>query len=216
MAAPARKNDPRPSIGLVSDADRAAELLHPMRRQLMDGLREPGSASGLARRLGLPRQQVNYHLRELEKAGLVELVEERRKGNCTERIVRAAARAYLIDPQLIGELASGGGDPGDRFSSAYLTQAAARAVRDIASLREKADAEGKTVATFALEADVRFDSAAARNAFAEELANEVARLIAKHHDETSKGGRAFRLLVGVRPAVDAGHNTKDTDREETT
>lgn len=201
---PAPERQIAPALGLVSDAGRAAELLHPLRRQLMDGLREPNSASGLARRLDLPRQQVNYHLRELEKAGLVELVEERKKGNCTERIVRAAARAYLINPQLIGELASGGGSPEDRLSSAYLVNAAARAVRDVTTLRERADAAGKSIATFALEADVRFASATARSAFADELANEVARLIAKHHNDQAPGGRTFRLLVGVRPAPDPG------------
>jgi biotin operon repressor len=38
---------------------------------------EPDSGSGVARRIGMPRQQVNYHLRELEKPGLVKFVEER-------------------------------------------------------------------------------------------------------------------------------------------
>lgn len=179
----------------------------------MDGLREPESASGLARRFSLPRQQVNYHLRELEKAGLVELVEERKKGNCTERIVRAAARAYLIDPQLLGELASGGGSPEDRLSSAFLVNAAARAVRDVTVLRERADAAGKSIATFAMEADVRFASASARSAFAEELANEVGRLIAKHHNDDAPGGRTFRLLVGVRPALDSDSQGKPQGAE---
>ena len=43
----------------------------------------------MGRDLGLSRQKVNYHLRALEDAGLVEHVEDRRRGNCTERIVRA-------------------------------------------------------------------------------------------------------------------------------
>ncbi len=199
----------RPAIGLVGDADRAAELLHPIRRRLIDGLKAPDSASGLARRFELPRQKVNYHLRELEKVGLVELVEERRKGNCTERIVRATARAFLVDPQLIGSLGAEGASPEDRFSSAYFVHAAASAVRDVARLREKASGEGKSIATFTLEADVRFATAAARSAFAEELANEVARLVAKHHDESATAGRDFRLLVGVRPAI-----TRDLEKED--
>ena len=62
------------------------------RLRLVRELVEPDSAAGLAKRLGLPRQRLNYHLRELEAAGLLELVEERRRGNCVERIVRAVAR----------------------------------------------------------------------------------------------------------------------------
>ena len=57
----------------------AAALLRPMRRLVLEHLKEPESAAGLARRLDIPRQRLNYHLRELEKQGLVECVEERRR-----------------------------------------------------------------------------------------------------------------------------------------
>ena len=61
----------------------------------------PDSASGLARKLEMTRQKLNYHLREMEKQGLVELFEEKKKGNCTERLVRATARSYLLRPEII-------------------------------------------------------------------------------------------------------------------
>ena len=64
--------------------------------RLLAELAEPASATMLAARVGLPRQKVNYHLRALERHGLVELVEERRKGNCTERVLRATAASYVI------------------------------------------------------------------------------------------------------------------------
>jgi DNA-binding transcriptional ArsR family regulator len=66
-------------------------LLDPERRRLLEALREePDSASGLARRLDDSRQRLNYHLRTLEEAGLVELREERRRGNCVERALTEA------------------------------------------------------------------------------------------------------------------------------
>ena len=52
--------------------------------------------------LGLPRQNVNYHLKALERHGLVELVEERKKGNMTERMLRATALSYAISPAALG------------------------------------------------------------------------------------------------------------------
>ena len=76
----------------------AVALLQPGRIDLLRMLAEPDSAAGLARKLGLPRQQINYHLRELERHGLVELVEERRKGNVTERVLQATAASYVISP----------------------------------------------------------------------------------------------------------------------
>jgi hypothetical protein len=76
---------------------------------------------------------------------------------------------------------------------------AARAIRDLAALRSRADAAGKKIATLTLQADVRFASAGARHGFARELSSELARLAAKYHDETMPGGRRFRFFVGGYP-----------------
>jgi DNA-binding transcriptional ArsR family regulator len=77
---------------VVIDDPAAAEVsLDPVRARLLAELVEPGSAAAVAQRVGLPRQKVNYHLRALERHGLLELVEERKKGNCTERMLRATA-----------------------------------------------------------------------------------------------------------------------------
>src|SRR5271165_5200603 len=80
------------ALQIVQNPEKAAVLLQPGRLDLLVRLAEPDSAAGLARRMGMPRQKVNYHLRELEREGFVELFEERRKGNCLERVVRATAR----------------------------------------------------------------------------------------------------------------------------
>src|SRR5258707_15834865 len=70
----------------------AAAALSPFRLGLLKGLQQPESASGLARRLGLPRQQGNYHLRELERAGFIEVSEARQRRGCIERIMRLTSR----------------------------------------------------------------------------------------------------------------------------
>ena len=189
------------ALDLIQQPGRAAALLHPMRLRLLENLRQPDSATGLARRLRLPRQKVNYHLRELEKARLVELVEERRKGNCIERVVRATARYYLINPAALGKLAADPAELQDRFSSAYLVAVAARAIGDLATLRQRAERAGKRLATFTLESQVRFASAADRSAFTEELANQLARLVAKYHKEKTPGGRRFQFFLGAYPAI---------------
>ncbi len=190
----------RSPMTVVRDHARAAHLLDPMRVSLLERLNEPGSASSLARDLGLPRQRINYHLRELEKAGFVEFVEERRRGNCVERLVKATARSYLISPEVLGALGRTPEEQQDRFSASYLMAAAARILRDLSGQAARAAAAKKRVATLTLEAEVRFASAEARNAFAEELAAAVARLTARYHDATTPGGRSFRLVVGSYPA----------------
>ncbi len=185
---------------VVRDSARAVHLMDPMRVALIARLAEAGSASSLARDLGLPRQRINYHLRELEKAGLLELVEERRKGNCVERVVKATARSYLISPEVLGALGRTPEEQQDRFSASYLMAAAGRMLHDLAETSSKAAAAKKRLATLTLEADIRFASADARTAFAEELSAALARLVAKYHDSATAGGRTFHLVVGAYPA----------------
>lgn len=192
-------SQPASPLNVIADAGGAAAMLHPLRMQLLSALREPGSAASLAGRLGLPRQKVNYHLRALERHGLVELVEERRKGNCNERILRATARQYVISPETVGALAADPAQIRDRFSSAYLTALVARALRDLGILRERADRAGKALATFSLQADVRFASPERRSAFTRDLARLVAGLVEKYHDDRSEQGRSFRFLLGAYP-----------------
>jgi len=192
------------SLQVVADPARAARALSPIRRQALAALAEaPDSATGLAQRLGTTRQRLNYHLRELEKAGFLELVEERRKGNCTERVLRAKARHWLIDPCALAAI---GGDPlppADRFSATYLVALAARAIRELAGLVGKAAEGRKRLATLAIDADVRLGRPSDFPAFANDLARAVAEVIVRHQDDDASGGRRFRVLAGAWPGEDS-------------
>ncbi|HVR38721.1 MAG TPA: helix-turn-helix domain-containing protein [Thermoanaerobaculia bacterium] len=188
------------ALELVDESARASAILNPMRMRILDALREPGSATTVAKELGLARQKVNYHLRELEKAGFLEEIEQRRSGNCIERIVRAKATHYLIHPEVLGRLATDPNAIADRFSSTYLIALAAEAIRDVAAAQEKATRARKKLATFSLQTDVRFATAEDRRAFTEALANAVAKLVARYHDDETEGGRAYRFLIGAYPA----------------
>jgi DNA-binding transcriptional ArsR family regulator len=182
-------------------------VLRSLRFRLLERLAAPASAAALARTMGESRQNVAYHLRTLEREGLVELVEERQRGNCRERIVRATARAYLVGAQALGALAGSPHALPDRLSSGYLVAVAAQAVREVAVLRQEAQAAGKPLATLTLQTDVRFATSGDRAAFAEELASAVAELAARYHRPSAASGRTFRVLVGAYPAPppDKGH-----------
>ena len=52
-------------LDVVRELGRASVLLNPLRLRILRELREADSASGLSRRLGPPRQKLNYHLRRL-------------------------------------------------------------------------------------------------------------------------------------------------------
>ncbi|GAA3459950.1 ArsR/SmtB family transcription factor [Saccharothrix longispora] len=188
-------------VAVIEDPAAAEVSLDPVRVRLLAELAEPNSATTLAAKVGLPRQKVNYHLRTLERHGLVELAEERRKGNMTERVMRATAASYVISPTALAAVQPDPGRSPDRLSARWLLAVAARLVRDVGTLITGSTKAGKRVATFALDGEVRFASAADRAAFAEELAVAVTGLVAKYHDERAEGGRAHRVVVAVHPDI---------------
>lgn len=183
-------------------------MLDPLRLRMLEHLQSPNSATGLAKVMKMPRQRVNYHLRELERHKLVEFVEERRKGNCNERIVRATATSYVINPATLGSLASDPAMIEDRFSSTYQVAVAAKAIRDLAVLEKRATSVRKKLPTLTLQVSVRFAGPEAQQGFARDLTNALAELTAKYHDESTTGGRVFEFYVGGYPAI-----TKSDDAE---
>ncbi|MEY2477262.1 MAG: hypothetical protein QOG87_2577 [Actinomycetota bacterium] len=188
-------------VAVIADPAAAEVSLDPVRARLLAELSEPSSAAGLAQRVGLPRQKVNYHLRALERHGLVELVEERRKGNCTERIVQASAASYLISPAAFAPVAPDPERAPDQLSARWLLALAGQLVRDVGELVSGAAQTRHRLATFAADGDIRFASAADRAAFTEELAAAVTSLVARYHDEHAPKGRAHRIVIAVHPAV---------------
>jgi DNA-binding transcriptional ArsR family regulator len=195
-------------VAVIQDPAAAEVSLDPIRARLLAELAEPASATMLAARVGLPRQRVNYHLRSLEQHGLVELVAERRKGNCTERLLRATAASYVISPAALDAVAPDPARSPDRLSARWLLAVASRLVRETGELITGAAKAGKPLATFAIDGEVRFASAADRAAFAQELASAVTALVGKYHDETAAGGREHRVIVAVHPSVSTP--TKET------
>ncbi len=171
---------------LLQEPERVRTALSPLRRSLLTRLREPSSATRLAAELGIPRQRVNYHLRELERAGLLELVEERKRRGCTERVL--VAREFVVDPAVIGEAA----DAQDRFAAAHLVHTAAGVVRDVARMQDAAEQQGERLLTFTIEAEVGFAEPADLDRFVEALARTAAAFDAP--------GRRYRVVVGGHPA----------------
>ncbi|MEV0146816.1 MULTISPECIES: helix-turn-helix domain-containing protein [unclassified Nonomuraea] len=195
-------------VAVIEDPAAAEASLDPMRSRLLAELVEPNSATTLAARVGLARQKVNYHLRTLEKHGLVELVEERRKGNVTERVMRATAASFVISPVALAAVQPDPNRSPDRLSAGWLLAVAARLVRDLGELVTGAVRARKRVATFGIDGEVRFASAADRAAFAEELTSFVTALVGRYHDESAEGGRPHRLVVAVHPSVGSARSAQ--------
>ncbi|MGO4382702.1 winged helix-turn-helix domain-containing protein [Specibacter sp. RAF43] len=188
-------------IAVIADPGVAEASLDPIRSRLLAELRSPASAAAVAARIGLPRQKVNYHLKALERHGLVELVQERRKGNVTERIMGSTARSYVISPAALPGVAPDPSLAPNRLSARWLLAVAARLVTDVGTLITGAERANKRLATFALDGELTFATAADRAAFVAELSADVARLVEKYHSATAGGGRHHRLVVALHPSI---------------
>ncbi len=185
---------------------RACALLQPLRLSLLALARQPASSSELARRLGLPRQRVNYHVRALERAGFLRAAGRARRRNLIEQKFVATARAYLLSPMILGPLAPDWRQIQDTASADYLLALAEQVRADLVRASEQADAEGEPLATFSLKSQFRFERPAQRDEFAAALRRAVVDVIARHStpNRTENGrpgrGRPYRLVIACYPA----------------
>jgi DNA-binding transcriptional ArsR family regulator len=181
---------------VIDDPAAAAAALDPIRARLLAELAEPGSAASLALRVGIARQKVNYHLRALEAHGLVHLTEERKRGGITERVLQATALSYVVSPAALGATGADPAKTADHLSAGYLLAVAGRIVAEVGDLARRADASGRRLPTMVVDTEIRFRTAEARAAFADDLTAAVLDLVTRyHHDE----GRPHRLIVAAHP-----------------
>ena len=181
---------------LLGDPEQLRKALSPLRRELLERLRTPASAIELAGELSIPRQKLGYHLRQLEEAGLIELVETRRRRGFTERVLRTTAGVFVIDPDILTSTATPKPDNA-RHASDHLVGVASAAVRDVVRMQTSADRAGTRLLTYTLESEVRFAEPGDVARFTEALAAAMAEVIEQFD---SPAGRRFRVLAAGYPA----------------
>lgn len=115
--------------------------------------------------------------------------------------MRATATSYVISPLALAAVQPDPGRFRDQLSARWMLAVAARLVRDVGTLITGAAKARKRLATYALDGEVRFASAADRAAFVEELTQGIGALIAKYHDQDAPGGREHRIVVALHPTV---------------
>lgn len=192
------------SVEVIADPQTALVALEPMRSQLLAELTEPASAAALAGRLGLPRQKVNYHVRALEERGLVREAGTRQWGGLKERLLVASAGSYLVSPAALGRAAADPSRDLDRLSASYLIALGGRIVREVGDLVRRARAADKSLATLAIDTEIRFRSPTERAQFSDELVRAVTALAARYHDDAAPAGRLHRLVVVAHPVAHEG------------
>lgn len=184
------------AVALLTEPDQVRTLAHPVRSELLNALRGPDTAAGLARRVGRSRQNVSYHLKALEKAGLVRHVGERRKGNFVEQLFEAVARRFVVSPRFAADPERLSEVFGDQVSLAQLAGLGERLQRDSAALVERAAEAGERIASATVDVEVRFADEAARAAFLADTVEMLTTLLEKHG---SADGDPYRVALAAWP-----------------
>ena len=120
---------------MVDSVDQAAVMLKPMRVALLREMAEPRTCPELAELFGETAQKMYYHVKTMERAGLVERSGERSVNGIAEGFYRARATSYWLSPRLVRRL-GGTAAVRDQTSLRMLAGHAEDLLEDVARLAE--------------------------------------------------------------------------------
>ena len=174
------------SVALITNPEHAIALTE-MRRRILEALDQTDSATGLAGTLGATRQKVNYHLRELEKAGFVELAEVRQRRGLKERVMRRTSDVVLIDPAAFSGLEL---ERPDAIGLSGVIVTAASLIRQSAAVGAGASKGDESVAAATLDGEIRVESPARLK----DMLGEIAEVVSRYDSPT---GLELRVTTTV-------------------
>jgi len=192
--------------------EQALALLNPLRGEILAQLSAPASAAEIARQLGETAQRINYHLKALEKVGLVRRVGSRQVRNLVEILYQAIAKKFVLAESL-------GSQPGtaqklkDQSALAHLVAASERIKRDALLLLEHSE-QDEQVPSAALHLQVELPDAEARSAFVEEYAAMVQQLVERYRQPDAVGS-AYQVFLAVYPKpLEGGQSDEQANRPQ--
>lgn len=98
----------------IDDAETLEMLVDPLRVEMIERLFDPASVTELAEAMKVPRTRLYHHIRLLEEAGMIRVVETRQRGAIPEKVYRAAAKTYTPSERFLAE------SPPDQFAAAIV------------------------------------------------------------------------------------------------
>ncbi|MBD0383719.1 ArsR/SmtB family transcription factor [Paenibacillus sedimenti] len=180
----------------IESPEQATMLLNPLRGEIIAQLMEPASAAEVARQLGESAQRINYHLKALEKAGLVQKVGTRQVRNLVEVLFRSIAKTFVLaeslsmKPETVQRLK-------DQGSLAHLITTSERIKRDAMLLMEQSDAN-EVIPSASLALHVNLADEQQRQAFVEEYTAMVQQLVSRYTG-TPNEDSTYQVLLAVYP-----------------
>lgn len=129
----------------LQNVEQLRTVADPLRIRIFESLaRQPMTATQVGDELNIPAPKAHYHVRELERIGLVRLVETRERSGILEKYYRAVARNLQAPPQLLQS-----SDP-DEIAGAITEMFANVSQSLLTALRHIAAEKGESFESYAL------------------------------------------------------------------
>jgi hypothetical protein len=122
----------------------------------------------------------------------------------------------MVSPAAMGPVGVDPARNADRLSASYLIALAARIVREVSGLLHRSEELDKRLPTLSIDTVIRFRSPVDRAVFSKDLAEAVAALAGRYHDESAPGGRPHRLVVVAHPLSQPSPSALPTPKKEST
>ena len=149
-----------------------------------------------------PRQVINYHVRELARAGFLRRAGRARKRGLTEQRYVVSAQAYVLAPEVLGAMDATAADPAtaDKAGAAYMLMLATRLQRELSESWRRANASSTPLPLLALDTEFGFSSAADRARFAQALSKAITTVVAEHTTPADRSAEGrYRMVLGCYP-----------------
>jgi len=161
-------------VMLVEKPEQAEALLNPLRLELLRRSDEPRTCTELAKALGETPQKIYYHVKVLERAGVLRKVEERRVRAIQEGYYQVTARSYWLAPSLVGRI--GPQRARDQMSLGFLLGLAEELQTDVGRLA----ATERETHSLGFSAQIRLAKPAERTAFLTDVQNAIQSIARKY------------------------------------
>jgi len=189
----------------IEDVDQAAALLKPQRIEMLKLMDHPRTCLELGKIFGETPQKINYHIKALQDAGLVEQVGERRVRGTVEGSYQARARSYWLASDLVGQI-GGAAIAQDQASLRHLLSLTEEMRGDIGHLAQQV---GREIPSLGLSLHVELDDESRRAAFMADV-QQMAQILAHKYGANSGDdgdadgdaqppGPSFRLVLACYP-----------------
>lgn len=84
-------------VCVMKDLDQIKCISQPYRLQIIEAFsNEPGTAKMVSERMGEPHAKINYHIKEMQKHGILELVEEVVRMGVVEKFYQPVAKRFVV------------------------------------------------------------------------------------------------------------------------